>query len=41
MLYSDSLADDICYQPVSGAKSIDDLVNDLYTSGKRVVFTMG
>ena len=41
MLYSDSLTDDICYQPVSGAKSIDDLVNDLYTSGKRVVFTMG
>ena len=41
MLYSDSLTDDICYQPISDAKSIDDLVNDLYTSGKRVVFTMG
>ena len=40
MLYSDSLTDDICYQPISDAKSIDDLVNDLYTSGKRVVFTM-
>ncbi|WP_289227360.1 arsenical pump-driving ATPase [Parabacteroides goldsteinii] len=41
MLYSDSLTDNPCYQPITDAKSIDELVNDLYTSGKRVVFTMG
>ena len=41
MLYSDSLTDNSCYQPITDAKSIDELVNDLYTSGKRVVFTMG
>ena len=31
----------VCVHLISDAKSIDDLVNDLYTSGKRVVFTMG
>ena len=29
MLYSDSLTDDICYQPISDAKSIDDLNYDI------------
>ena len=41
MLYSDSITNEIRYQPITDAKSIDELVNDLYTSGKRVVFTMG
>ena len=41
MLYSDSITNEIRYQPITDSKSIDELVNDLYTSGKRVVFTMG
>ena len=41
MLYSDSITNEISYQPITDSKSIDELVNDLYTSGKRVVFTMG
>lgn len=41
MLYSDTLTNEIHYQPITDAKRIDELVNDLYMSGKRVVFTMG
>ena len=29
------------YQPITDAKGIDELVDDLYHSGKRVIFTMG
>lgn len=29
------------YQPLKDEKSIEDLINDLYSSGKKVVFTMG
>lgn len=29
------------YEPVTGGKTLDDLIDDLYSSGKRVVFTMG
>ena len=35
MLYSDSITNEIRYQPITDSKSIDELVNDLYTSGKR------
>ncbi len=41
MLYNDNLTDDANYQRITNAKGIDELVNDLYQSGKRVVFTMG
>ena len=27
--------------PLAGEKTLDDLVQDLYESGKRVIFTMG
>lgn len=41
MLYSDSLSSEVNYQPIVAPKGVDELVNDLYTSGKRVIFTMG
>lgn len=41
MLYSDSLSSEVNYKPIIAPKGVDELVNDLYTSGKRVIFTMG
>ncbi len=41
MLYSDNIIDNGIYHPVTKAKSIDQLVDDLYKTGKRVIFTMG
>ena len=41
MLYSDSLSSEVNYKPTVAPKGVDELVNDLYTSGKRVIFTMG
>ena len=41
MLYNDNLTNDVNYQRITDAKGMDELVNDLYQSGKRVVFTMG
>jgi len=41
MLYSDSLASEVNYKPVASPKGVDEMVDDLYTSGKRVIFTMG
>lgn len=41
MLYSDSLSSEVYYKPIVAPKGVDELVNDLYTSGKRVIFTMG
>ncbi len=41
MLYNDNLTNDANYQRITNAKGMDELVNDLYRSGKRVVFTMG
>ncbi|KAA4620449.1 arsenical pump-driving ATPase [Bacteroides ovatus] len=41
MLYSDSLSSEVNYKPIVAPKGVDELVNDLYTSDKRVIFTMG
>lgn len=41
MLYNDNLTNNTNYQQITDAKGMDELVNDLYQSGKRVVFTMG
>ena len=41
MLHDDNLTNDANYQRITDAKGLDELVNDLYQSGKRVVFTMG
>ncbi len=41
MLYSDSLIGEANYNPIAQPRGVDQLVNDLYTSGKRVIFTMG
>lgn len=41
MLYSDSLSSEVNYKPVVSPKGVDEMVDDLYTSGKRVIFTMG
>ena len=41
MLYSDSLVGEANYNPIAQPRGVDQLVNDLYTSGKRVIFTMG
>lgn len=41
MLSEDHLDADVNYTPLSGEKNVDDLVQDLFNSGKRVVFTMG
>lgn len=41
MLSSDAVADVPGYRPLAGEKTLDDLVRDLFESGKRVIFTMG
>lgn len=41
MLSEDSLLNAGTFQPLKGEKGLDDLVQDLYLSGKRVIFTMG
>jgi arsenite-transporting ATPase len=41
MLYSDSFSNEVNYKPVAAPKDVDEMVDDLYTSGKRVIFTMG
>lgn len=41
MLYSDNIIDTGICHPVINAKGIDQLVDDLYKTGKRVIFTMG
>lgn len=41
LLSEDNLDAEVSYTPLTGEKNIDDLVQDLFTSGKRVVFTMG
>ena len=41
MLYSDSLSSEVNYKPAASPKGVDEMVDDLYTSGKRVIFTMG
>lgn len=41
MLSEDRLSNAPMFQPLQGGKGLDDLVHDLYSSGKRVVFTMG
>ena len=41
MLYSDSLIGEANYNPIAQPRGVDQLVNGLYTSGKRVIFTMG
>lgn len=41
MLSADSVAGVADYRPLAGEKTLDDLVYDLYTSDKRVIFTMG
>lgn len=40
-LTEDHLSNTKDYQPLKDEKSIEDLINDLYSSGKKVVFTMG
>lgn len=41
MLSSDAVAGVPDYRPLAGEKTLDDLVQNLYESGKRVIFTMG
>ena len=41
MLSYDNFTDSTTYKRITQTKDIDELVNDLYTSGKRVIFTMG
>lgn len=41
MLYSDSLSSEVNYKPAASPKGVNEMVDDLYTSGKRVIFTMG
>lgn len=41
MLYSDSLSSEVNYKPAASPKGVDEMVDDLYTSGKRVIFTIG
>ena len=41
MLYSDSFSNEVNYKPVAAPPYVDEMVDDLYTSGKRVIFTMG
>lgn len=41
MLSEDNLPSGLSYKPREGEKGLDDLVHDLFTSGKRVIFTMG
>lgn len=41
MLYDDNFTNSTNYQRIAQGKDMDELVNDLYTSGKKVIFTMG
>ncbi len=41
LLTGDNLSGTKEYNPLEDEKSLDDLINDLYSSGKKVVFTMG
>lgn len=41
MLHTDEVARSTNHPEITGAKGIDELVDDLYRTGKRVVFTMG
>ena len=41
MLSSDNIIPEGDYKPLEGEKNLDDLVDDLFFSGKRVIFTMG
>lgn len=41
MLSSDNIILEGDYKPLEGEKNLDDLVDDLFSSGKRVIFTMG
>jgi len=41
LLTEDNLSGTKEYKPLKDEKSLDDLINDLYSSGKKVVFTMG
>lgn len=41
MLSSDNTIPEGDYKPLEGEKNLDDLVDDLFSSGKRVIFTMG
>lgn len=41
MLSEDGLSRSNDYQPIKDKRSLDDLINDLHTSGKKVIFTMG
>ena len=41
MLSSDNIIPEGDYKPLEGEKNLDDLVDDLFSSGKRVIFTMG
>ncbi|MFS2553289.1 arsenical pump-driving ATPase [Parabacteroides merdae] len=41
MLSSDNIIPEGDHKPLEGEKNLDDLVDDLFSSGKRVIFTMG
>ena len=41
LLTGDNLSGTKVYQPLHDEKSLDDLINDLYSTGKKVIFTMG
>lgn len=41
MLTDDNISENSNYEPLSQVKGLEDLIDDLYKSGKRVVFTMG
>jgi len=41
LLYEDNVELMDGYRPMSSEKGLEDLIDDLYTSGKRVIFTMG
>lgn len=41
MLTDDTLSENKNHQPITDYKTLDDLIDDLYESGKRVILTMG
>lgn len=41
MLTDDNISENSNYEPLNQVKGLEDLIDDLYKSGKRVVFTMG
>jgi arsenite-transporting ATPase len=41
LLSGDNLSGTKDYQPLHDEKNLDDLINDLYSTGKKVIFTMG